>query len=95
MIIHSFSPEAIVSCANFCLNHELDALFKLSTVWQDKWLEYILNYEVEDIIEALKEETGQKFQSRTISKIKSICWNLKQELNINGYEEDVLKEMCQ
>ena len=86
------SIEAIVSCANFT-EPQLDALFKLSTVWQDKWLEYILNYEVEDIIEALKEETGQKFQSRTISKIKSICWNLKQELNINGYEEDVLKEI--
>ncbi len=86
------SAEAIVSCASFT-EPQLDALFKLSAVWQDKWLEYILTYDVVDIIEALKEETGQKFQSRTISKIKSICWNLKQELNISNHEESCLTEI--
>ena len=50
-------------------------------------MDYMLQYDVADIIEELAGCTGQKFQSRTISKIKSICWNLQQELNIKTDQE--------
>lgn len=74
-------PEDITACATFT-EPQLDALYKLSSVWQDQWLPYMLRYEVPDIAEELAGATGQKFQSRTLSKIKSICWNLQQELGL-------------
>lgn len=82
-------PSAITACANFS-EPQLDAIYKLHLLWKEKWLEYVLRYDVADIIEELKELTGEKFQARTISKIKSICWNLEQELNIASYEETVI-----
>lgn len=89
-------PSAITACANFT-EPQLDAIYKLHLVWKENWLSYVLQYEVEDIIDALKSETGQKFQARTISKIKSICWNLEKELNVGDYEEamitPILKEL--
>ncbi|WP_312203267.1 ATP-binding protein [Anaerospora hongkongensis] len=85
-------PEDITACATFT-EPQLDAIYKLSSVWQDKWMDYILQYDVADIIEELAGCTGQKFQSRTISKIKSICWNLEQELNIKADQETVIGQM--
>ncbi|BBB92787.1 MAG TPA: ATP-binding protein [Methylomusa anaerophila] len=75
-------PEDITACATFT-EPQLDAIYKLSSVWHDRWMECVLKYDTQDIIEELHECTGQKFQARTISKIKSICWNLEQELNIS------------
>lgn len=75
-------PEDITACATFS-EPQLDAIYKLASVWQERWMEYVLRYDVADIIEEIAGCTGQKFQSRTISKIKSICWNLEQELNIS------------
>lgn len=86
--------KALVSCAQFS-EPQLDALYKMHSVWQEKWLEYILEYDTADLIESLKEETGQKFQARTVSKIKSVCWNLKQELNIGDFEEDCLEKIIE
>ena len=77
-------PEDITACALFT-EAQLDAIYKMSAAWQDKWLKYLLTYDVADIIEELSSCTGQKFQPRTISKIKSVCWNLKQELNIGDF----------
>ena len=74
-------PEDITACATFT-EPQLDALYKLSSVWQEDWLPYMLRYEIADIAEELAGATGQKFQSRTLSKIKSICWNLQQELGL-------------
>ncbi len=85
-------PQNIVSCANFT-EPQLDALYKISSVWQDSWMEYMLKYETQDIIEELAGCTGQKFQSRTISKIKSICWNIEQELNLSDSEQSVLSNI--
>lgn len=85
-------PSAITACANFT-EPQMDAIYKLSSIWKGKWLEYVLHYDTLDIIEELKEATGQKFQARTISKIKSICWNLEQELNIAAYEEPVIEPL--
>lgn len=85
-------PSAITACANFS-EPQLDAIYKLYQLWKEKWLEYVLAYDAADIIEELKEATGQKFQARTISKIKSICWNLKQELNIDSYEDTVIEQL--
>jgi energy-coupling factor transporter ATP-binding protein EcfA2 len=82
---NEIDPEDITACATFT-EPQLDAIYKLSSVWQDRWMDYVLKYDTEDIIEEIAGCTGQKFQSRTISKIKSICWNLEQELNIS--EED-------
>jgi energy-coupling factor transporter ATP-binding protein EcfA2 len=78
---NEIEPEDITACATFS-EPQLDAIYKLSAVWQEQWMEYILQYDVSDIIEEIAGSTGQKFQSRTLSKIKSICWNLEQELNI-------------
>ena len=78
---HEIEPEDIIACATFT-EPQLDAIYKLSSLWKDKWLENVLKYNVSDIISEVHESTGQKFQPRTISKIKSICWNLEQELNI-------------
>ncbi|MCX7781087.1 MAG: ATP-binding protein [Negativicutes bacterium] len=87
-------PEDITACATFT-EPQMDAIYKLSSVWQDQWMRYVLQYDVEDIIAELAGCTGQKFQSRTISKIKSICWNLKQELNIAEDGETVVGPMMQ
>ncbi|VBB06087.1 Hypothetical protein LUCI_1302 [Lucifera butyrica] len=90
-------PEDIVACATFT-EPQLDALYKLFSIWRANWLQYVLKYDTADIIDELAGSTGQKFQSRTISKIKSICWNLQQELNIQEQEAesvvgDMLKEI--
>lgn len=87
-------PEDVTACASFT-EPQLDAIYKMSTVWQDSWMDYVLKYEPEDIIDELKGCTGQKFQSRTISKIKSICWNLQQELNIREEQAAVIAGMMQ
>lgn len=89
-----FSPEDITACASFT-EPQLDAIYKLSSVWQQDWMKYMLNYQVDDIIDEIAGCTGQKFQSRTISKIKSICWNLKQELNVQEEEQDSIANMMQ
>ncbi|MBP2638815.1 MAG: Helicase HerA, central domain [Firmicutes bacterium] len=80
-------PEDITACATFS-EPQLDAIYKLSGVLGERWMEYILQYDTDDIIEEIAGCTGQKFQSRTISKIKSICWNLQQELNISNENSD-------
>lgn len=85
-------PEDITACAAFT-EPQLDAIYKLSSVWQERWIEYLLKYDAADIIDELAQSTGQKFQSRTISKIKSICWNLEQELNIHEEETSVVEQM--
>ena len=84
--------DDITACATFT-EPQLDAIYKLSSIWEENWMKYVLQYEVADIIEELAHSTGQKFHSRTISKIKSICWNLVQELNIDDDEQRVIKEM--
>jgi energy-coupling factor transporter ATP-binding protein EcfA2 len=84
------SPEDITACATFT-EPQLDAIYKMSAVWQENWMNYVLKYDAEDIISELAGCTGQKFQSRTISKIKSICWNLQQELNIAEEQEAVVE----
>lgn len=85
-------PSAITACAKFS-EPQMDAIYKLHSIWQEHWLEYVLQYDTDDIIEELKNQTGQKFQSRTISKIKSICWNLQQELNIGHYNQAIIEPM--
>ncbi|WP_371370651.1 ATP-binding protein [Sporomusa aerivorans] len=85
-------PEDITACATFS-EPQLDAIYKLSSVWQEQWMDYVLKYDASDIIDEIAGCTGQKFQSRTISKIKSICWNLEQELNICA-EPDSLNLAC-
>jgi len=84
--------EDIMACATFT-EPQLDAIYKLSTVWQENWMKYILEYDVADIIEEVAGCTGQKFNARTIGKIKSVCWNLVQELNIADAEETIVGEM--
>lgn len=79
--LEDFEPEDVTACATFT-EPQLDALYKLSSVWHEQWLSYMLRYEIGDIAEDLAGATGQKFQSRTLSKIKSVCWNLQQELNM-------------
>lgn len=87
-----FSPEDLTACASFT-ETQLDAIYKLSSVWQQDWMQYLLKYQVDDIIDEIAGCTGQKFQSRTISKIKSVCWNLKQELNIQEEEQAIVAQM--
>lgn len=82
-------PEDITACATFT-EPQFDAIYKISSVLQDNWMKDVLEYETSDIIDELNASTGQKFQSRTISKIKSICWNLKQELNVQDGGESVI-----
>ena len=84
--------EDIIACATFT-EPQLDAIYKMSAVWHENLVKYVLQYDVDDIIAELKECTGQKFHARTIGKIKSICWNLMQELNINEEEQTVIGEM--
>lgn len=85
-------PEDITACATFT-EPQLDAIYKLSSVWQENWMNYVLKYDTADIIEELAGCTGQKFHSRTISKVKSICWNLEQELNIKDEEAPMIREI--
>jgi len=87
-------PEDITACATFT-EPQLDAIYKLSSVWQENWMDYVLKYETADIVDELAGCTGQKFHSRTISKIKSICWNLEQELNIGEQKDTVIAQMMQ
>ena len=89
---HEIDPEDITACATFT-EPQLDAIYKLSSVWHERWMDYMLQYDVVDIIEELAGCTGQKFQSRTISKIKSICWNLQQELNIKTDQETAISSI--
>lgn len=85
-------PEDITACATFT-EPQLDAIYKMSQVWHETWMDYVLRYETEDIIDELAGCTGQKFHSRTISKIKSICWNLKNELNIDEEQQNVIRNI--
>lgn len=87
-------PEDITACATFT-EPQLDAIYKLSSVWKEDWMQYVLKYDTQDIIEELAGCTGQKFQSRTVSKIKSICWNLQQELNIQEESQTAVTQMMQ
>lgn len=82
-------PEDITACATFT-EPQFDAIYKLSSVLQENWMRDILAYDIADVIDELNASTGQKFQSRTISKIKSICWNLQQELNVQEGEESAI-----
>ncbi len=77
-------PEDVTACATFT-EPQFDAIYKLSAVMAENWVRDVLRYDTADLVDELKASTGQKFQSPTISKIKSVCWNLKNELNI---EED-------
>jgi DNA helicase HerA-like ATPase len=85
-------PEDITACATLT-ESQMDAIYKMSQVWQESWMDYVLRYETEDIIGELAGCTGQKFQARTISKIKSICWNLKQELNIEEEQQTAIQKI--
>lgn len=84
--------EDIMACATFT-EPQLDAIYKLSAVWRENWMKYVLEYDTKEIIDELAGCTGQKFNARTIGKIKSICWNLMQELNIAAEEETSLQEL--
>lgn len=85
-------PEDVTACATFS-EPQFDAIYKLSSVLREDWVRDVLRYETEDLIDELKATTGQKFQARTISKIKSICWNIQQELNIQDAQSSVLAGM--
>jgi len=84
--------DDITACATFT-EPQLDAIYKLSSIWQENWMKYVLQYDVADIIEELVGCTGQKYNARTIGKIKSICWNVMQELNINEEEQTTIEEI--
>lgn len=85
-------PEDITACATFT-EPQFDAIYKLSSVLAENWVRDVLHYDVADLVDELKASTGQKFQSPTISKIKSICWNLKNELNIGEGLPSAVSEM--
>lgn len=85
-------PEDIMACASFT-EPQLDAIYKLSSVWQENWMNYLLKYDTVDIVDELAGCTGQKFNSRTISKIKSVCWNLEQELKIETAQQTTIEQM--
>ncbi|MEN6413323.1 MAG: DUF87 domain-containing protein [Veillonellales bacterium] len=87
-------PEDITACATFT-EPQLDAIYKMASVWQENWLNYVLRYDTADIIDELAGCTGQKFHSRTIGKIKSVCWNLEQELNLKEEQEATISNMMQ
>ena len=84
--------DDITACATFT-EPQLDAIYKLSSIWKENWMKYVLQYDVDDIVEELAGCTGQKYNARTIGKIKSICWNVMQELNIAEEEQTVISEM--
>jgi hypothetical protein len=75
-------PDDLMSTAGFT-EAQTDALYKMESVWGEEWFNYCIQYDVHDLIDELEGSTGQKFHTRTISKIKSLCWNLRNELNIN------------
>lgn len=85
-------PEDITACATFT-EPQFDAIYKLSAVLQENWVRDVLHYDAADLIDELNSATGQKFQSRTISKIKSVCWNLQQELNIREGGRSAVNDM--
>lgn len=87
-------PEDITACATFT-EPQLDAIYKMSAVWHEDWMRYVLQYDVADIIDELAHCTGQKFHSRTISKVKSICWNLEQELHMGEEQETATEQIMQ
>lgn len=87
-------PDDILACGSFT-EAQLDALYKMHAIWQENWMKYILNYDTVDIVEELSGSTGQKFNSRTINKIKSLCWNLEKELNIAEQQERTLPQILQ
>ncbi|MDR3565198.1 MAG: DUF87 domain-containing protein [Negativicutes bacterium] len=89
---NEIDPEDITACATFT-EPQFDAIYKLSAVLKENWMKDVLQYEAADIIDELNVATGQKFQSRTISKIKSICWNLQQELNMQDGGASVIDQM--
>lgn len=91
---NEIEPDDITSCATFT-EPQLDAIYKMSQVWQENWMDYVLQYDTADLIEELSGCTGQKFQTRTVGKIKSICWNLQQELNMTAERESVVEEIMQ
>jgi len=76
------TPEDLMSTAGFT-EAQTDALYKMENVWHEEWFNYVVQYDVHDLIDELHGSTGQKFHPRTISKIKSLCWNLKNELNVH------------
>jgi uncharacterized protein len=76
------TPDDLMSTAGFT-EAQIDALYKMESVWGEEWFNYVVQYDVNDLIDELHGSTGQKFHPRTISKIKSICWNLKNELNVD------------
>lgn len=89
-----FDPDDVAACAGFS-EVQLDALYKMAALWKENWLENLLRYETTEIIDELKTATGQKFQTRTLSKLKSIGWNLEQELSLQSEGESVLEQILQ
>ena len=85
-------PEDITACATFT-EPQMDAIYKLSSLWKEDWMRYVLKYDTQDIIDELSGCTGQKFNSRTIGKIKSICWNLEQELHVKEEEVAIVSQI--
>ncbi len=77
-------PDDLMSTAGFT-EAQTDALYKMESVWGEEWFNYVVQYDVHDLIDELAGSTGQKFHPRTVSKIKSVCWNLKNELNISDH----------
>ena len=92
--MEEWEPLDLALCATFT-EVQLDALYKIASLWPREWMSYLLKYEAEDLISELKTETGQKFQLRTISKIKSICWNLQQELQLTQEPVGAIAQMIQ
>lgn len=80
--------EDLTSCATFT-EPQFDAIYKMSALWKDSWIQNVLEQDVKDLMISLQEETGQKFNARTLSKIKSVCWNLEQELGLSQEESVV------
>jgi len=78
------TPDDLMSTAGFT-ETQIDALYKMENVWGAEWFNYVVQYDVEDLVDELAVSTGQKFNSRTISKIKSVCWNLRNELNVDQH----------
>jgi energy-coupling factor transporter ATP-binding protein EcfA2 len=85
-------PEDVTACATFT-EPQFDAIYKLSAVLAENWVRDVLQYDTADLVDELRASTGQKFQSPTISKIKSVCWNLKNELNIEEGGQSVIAGM--
>ncbi|CUH94156.1 hypothetical protein P22_0218 [Propionispora sp. 2/2-37] len=85
-------PEDILACGSFT-EAQFDALYKMQTIWQENWMKYVLEYDTTDLVEELAGSTGQKFNSRTVNKIKSVCWNIEKELNIDDQQSVILQQI--